>query len=375
MYETYYRPYSTYGTQPQQPEQQNKLAGLAGNIGGKVAGKYAASQLIGLLGNGSTVASTVPSIAGLGAAPGIGATAAVDAAIAGSAGTSGGILSSLPTLASAAPYAAIPAAAYVGYHGLKGLDTIKDGGEFSTGEKIAYALPTFGASLFVDPADLWGSGKGKDQQERDGLRDALEKIGFASKNDRGSHEITLADGSKFDIGRDLGTNDGVTMTRADFDNQDFSFLAPEEQELLKRRIYEGADAGRSYEAFEMTPDVMANNGDTVSAASALIAALEGDQNKNLINSFGGYLTNAALSSGDADANLKHFATQMGLTDKDAMIAAIGADNSLSQWEKLAKQNAINQLYGDDGSGSYKANSEIDPAHQAAYDEYRAGLLG
>jgi hypothetical protein len=51
------------------------------------------------------------------------------------------------------------------------------------------------------------SGKGKDQQYRDYFRDvgADPKLGsFLQKNEKGSHELTLADGSKFDIGKDGG---------------------------------------------------------------------------------------------------------------------------------------------------------------------------
>lgn len=46
-----------------------------------------------------------------------------------------------------------------------------------------------------------GTGKGTGQLMRDGWRGALEKGGFAEKIN-GSHHVTLADGSKYDIGRD-----------------------------------------------------------------------------------------------------------------------------------------------------------------------------
>lgn len=51
------------------------------------------------------------------------------------------------------------------------------------------------------------TGKSKDQQYRDYFREIGEKPelgGFLQKNEKGSHQLTLADGSKFDIGKDGG---------------------------------------------------------------------------------------------------------------------------------------------------------------------------
>ena len=49
-----------------------------------------------------------------------------------------------------------------------------------------------------------GSGKGKGQKIRDAWRGNLESLGIATKID-GSHNVTLADGTKYDIGRDGGS--------------------------------------------------------------------------------------------------------------------------------------------------------------------------
>jgi len=51
------------------------------------------------------------------------------------------------------------------------------------------------------------TGKSEEQQYRDYFREIGEKPelgGFLQKNDKGSHQVTLADGSKFDIGKDGG---------------------------------------------------------------------------------------------------------------------------------------------------------------------------
>jgi hypothetical protein len=53
-------------------------------------------------------------------------------------------------------------------------------------------------------ASQLGSGKNEGQQGRDSWRSNMEQMGVATKNPQGSHEVTLADGSTYDIGRDGG---------------------------------------------------------------------------------------------------------------------------------------------------------------------------
>jgi hypothetical protein len=49
-----------------------------------------------------------------------------------------------------------------------------------------------------------GGGKGVGQKARDGWRSYMEEAGIASKNSEGSHQVVLADGSAYDIGKDGG---------------------------------------------------------------------------------------------------------------------------------------------------------------------------
>lgn len=52
--------------------------------------------------------------------------------------------------------------------------------------------------------NMVGSKKGKDQVGRDQIRDVFENNGIAVKNKDGAHEVTLANGAKFNIGMDGG---------------------------------------------------------------------------------------------------------------------------------------------------------------------------
>jgi len=85
---------------------------------------------------------------------------------------------------------------------------------------------------------LTGSSKGKEQMQRDKIRKGLEKLGLAQKIE-GSHFVTLADGSKFNIGLDGGAKlqnaDG--KTKRNYFDVDFSnSLGGRSVELLKPRI-------------------------------------------------------------------------------------------------------------------------------------------
>lgn len=130
------------------------------------------------------------------------------------------------------------------------------------------------------------SGKPKTQQFRDALRNGLESIGLATKQD-GSHKIQLADGSFFDIGKDgnnklknVGKNiDGKT----DRHYYDVDFSNP------------------------IAPEVV---GWTNALSRVLFRSEAGSK-------FVGHLTNAAMSTDPTSlkaskANLQTFATNAGI---------------------------------------------------------------
>lgn len=82
------------------------------------------------------------------------------------------------------------------------------GAAVATGAAAGSVVPVVGTAIGAAIgatagliAGSTGSGKGTGQHMRDGWREALQKGGFAEKID-GSHHVELADGSKYNIGRD-----------------------------------------------------------------------------------------------------------------------------------------------------------------------------
>lgn len=152
-----------------------------------------------------------------------------------------------------AAVAAIIAGAHTGTQLVEGVKKALSGDNLSWQEQAALALPTFGASFLVNPINkAFGSGKSEDQKNRDAVRTMLQERGVLDEN----YNVTLADGSTFDVGKD---GKGQTFT-VDF-NRQFA--------------------------------------DTAAAAGGLIAGavLGSDPSKQKLNdAFGGYFANAALSN-------------------------------------------------------------------------------
>lgn len=219
-------------------------AGLLG-LGGQVGGLYLGGKIPGWLSGASTdaTAATTGGGSGVGSAGAGGASASSGAAAeAGSTAAAGAEGAAVPT-SSWGAYAGPAAAAAMGaYQTSEWLDRVlndretkgaKDwtnrlytagvsggvseaaqalhdtsksflrGEDPNTAEGWAgrglLALGTFGASEALRPM-LKASGKDRDQQMRDVVRNQLQYLNFSDDNDL----VTLADGSTFDIGKDGG---------------------------------------------------------------------------------------------------------------------------------------------------------------------------
>ena len=168
--------------------QKAQLGQLVGTLGGAgltyelASGGALSSKLGGLFGAGagSTAGTTAgASSAGLAAPQIVGAKVVGSGAGATGAGTAGasgtGALSS--ALGTVAPLAAVG-------HGLYTGGKFLSGDKLNTGEKLAYALPTAGLSLFSDELQgLFGSGKSKEQKGREATRESLAEMGLARNDD------------------------------------------------------------------------------------------------------------------------------------------------------------------------------------------------
>lgn len=175
------------------------------------------SSVISMLSGGSQAGTMIAPTGGLGgAAEVIQAGSEIPAGFeaVGSAAYQPQLLGST-TAGAFLPAAGVAAGAYTGGQQLSGVMKAAQNQKLSLQEQAALALPTFGASFLVNPAQkLFGSGKDKDQRGRDAYRGGLKDIGFLDENyglnlkggaptNFGSE--TLADGSKsFDVNFNTG---------------------------------------------------------------------------------------------------------------------------------------------------------------------------
>lgn len=157
-----------------------------------------------------------------------------------------------------------------------------------------------------------GSGKDKDQIARDQVRKALKEAGVVDDQ----WNLTLADGSKFDIGAD----GSIQNYNVDFGK-------------------EGV-------------------GDIVAATNPLAAIVTGG-NPKLKSDFAGYFTNAAMSAGDSIENIKKLYADAGLDHAKAYksIQEMVAAEKLSKEEGDAYLNGLDQLFGVGAYGSGQKGSE------------------
>jgi hypothetical protein len=267
-------------TQEQRQREAEKKAEQAGyaQTAGVVGGAVAASQIPGLFSAGTAAGTTAAgagaATAGGAAAAGTGAAAAggaaaggtaaggaaagTGAAAGGAAGTTGGAAGGIGmgSIGSVAlPVAAVALAASNAWEtGMKDIvrgrgdraDWTNQGINMLTGALPNTALRLMGKRSI---GAMMKSGKSLPQQLRDDFRGKLRETGVAEKID-GSDHVTLADGSKFNIGLDgktkyqnVGENIDGKKTRnawdVDFSNPLAKF-ATDQLDPMIRNIY-GAD--------------------------------------------------------------------------------------------------------------------------------------
>lgn len=282
-----------------------KAAGAASGTG---AGAVAVPQILGV----KAVGGAAGAGAGAGAAGAAGAGAAKGAAAAGAAqGAAAG--SGLAGAASIALPIGLGALALQTMYDTGGKDIIRGKGKsddwinqaFNITGGVGYnlALKALGMPSL---GRMVTSGKDKDQQMRDMIRKDFRNSDFTDKN----HALTLADGSKFDIGKDGGSK----AYNVDFER-------------------EGA-------------------GEAVGLVNPL-AKLMTRGNKKLQNDFAGYFANAAMSSGDKKANARALYEKAGFDQRKAYdeLNQLG----LEEEELRAYHNAINQAFG---NGGFAADGSI-----------------
>ena len=280
-YEAYQATSSAYGP-PKSKEQlaqeaqsnaaMSNLAAVGGQTAGVIGGAYLASKIPGLfstvpaVAGGTTVGGTVAGGTAVGGTAVAGGTAAGGTAVAGgtaaggtavAGGTAaGGTAASGTTLGAIGSYA-LPVATVVGTlstaweTGMKDIlrgrgdraDWINQGANLATAFVPNFALKLMGKRSI---GKMMTSGKSDAQLIRDDFRGTLRETGVADDN----YEVTLADGSKFNIGLDGKTRyknvDSKTTRQAwdiDFSNP-LAVFATEQLDPMIQRIYEGVDRSK-----------------------------------------------------------------------------------------------------------------------------------
>ena len=272
-----------------------------------------AFDLAGSMGGGSLFGSSSSAAVPV-ASHSLGAGGAGTVTGAGAEGMLSGMGAALPWLGVAG------IGAYTGYKGFDAWNKAKHKGAMGglkQGIKsagILNAVPILGQVPWMAgfAQGAFGGKKHKDQYARDAWRSPLKGNLLDD-----AYNVTLADGSKYNIGADGHRQYDVDMSRA------------------------GA-------------------GDAIAGANPLAHLLSRGSAK-LRSDGAGYLANAAMSSGDTRSNLLKQYYDVGL-DHDKAYGAIAQDNKLDKGTRDAYLNGLDQLFG---VGAYAGGRQPRPQPQAS----------
>lgn len=219
----------------------------------------------------------------------------------------------------------IIAGAATGYEQAQGIKHVAQNKNMSPLEQAALFLPTFGGSVLYNPVkSFFGSTKDAAQKKRDSVRQSLKDGNLVDPN----WDLTLPDGSKFNIGKDghYKMDNGLHPYQVDFGQ-------------------EGAS-------------------DIVGAVNPLAALISKGDSK-LTSDFAGYFTNALLNSKDKEQNIAGLYQQAGLT-RDSALQMI-ADLKISDDKKAAYSSAVDTVF--------KGNKlqHADPSLVAAAPHFQNGV--
>lgn len=287
-------------------------------------------------------AMTSSGILNTAASPGASALTAVTATGESASATAGSTLAGM--LGTAASGAAIVGGAYGAYKTIDAISKLPHGQAVKTGTLGGAAsgasigtgiLPGLGTAVGAAvgavagfAAGQMGSGKSGEQMARDGWRSGLDAAGLISKDKEGAWNVSLADGTKYDIGKDGKFKLQNTGTNVDGKQDRFS-----------------------YDVDWSNPIAV----DSVPAAN-LAAILTGvdptsNQGKDLYNKAVGQLSNAATSNAksikDVQNNFKSILKGVSPQDAAMRIESLRLGEKISEQEYGVYLDQINKIYGSD----------------------------
>lgn len=284
------------------------------------------SYLPSWLGGSSGAATAAPAASGATTAATAAPAAAEAGSLSGTLGTIGGY---------AAPIAGLAAAGYGGYKlaDRKKWDDKNEWGYATkngalagagTGAAIGSVVPVIGTGIGAAVGGLlggatgflgaqFGGGKGRDQIRRDTIRRDMKQRGLIDD----AYNITLADGNKYDIGKD----GSIKNYNVDFSRQGI--------------------------------------GDVVSAVNPLAMIVTGGDTKKNRSDLAGYYTNAAASSGDTNANIRKMYSDAGFNHDTAygQVHEMQKAGLISQEEGDQAKNALDKAFG---VGAYAQQRQTNP---------------
>lgn len=370
---------------------QGGVAVLNSLTGTAAAGTAAAASTTAAA--GTAAAGTTAAAAGTTAAAGTAAAGAgTGAATASGVGSTGAAAAGSGATGATAASTAIQAAGYVAvvyaaYNIVDGWGTGGAAGRASmaaNGAAIGTAIfPGIGTAIGAAVGLAIGSiktGKAPEQGKRDALRDFYEKNELFGKDERGSHYITLADGSRYDVGVDGSEGraknaDGSIKTVANPDK-----IA----ERDKGAFLEGGEL-RPYD-IDYTNDLdyvtsLATRGVNLLPAGGSVSRRMGE-----VDQMNGYMTNAATfgigrefteeNFNKAMANARTFYEKLGITsaaDGYRVIDEMRKNKQLSRDDYNAIRLGLNFAFDQNFAGAQQLMSDLardKPPANVGSDEFR-----
>jgi len=317
-------------------QSQGQIAQGAG-LAGKGAGIYAGGKLGGALFGGSKLAA--PQLVGakvVGSGSGLAAPKLVGAKVVGGGQGVTGLGSALGTVA---PLAAVG-------HGLYTGGKFLAGDKLNTGEKLAYALPTAGLSLFSDELQgLFGSGKSKYQQAREATRGKLAELGLLEDLGSKVYSANFEGQDPFKLGR----SGDYYSDSYDRSIKDLSRVLARDAEKMANNKRMGWDIDYTSDLDMLTSTVSKDLGRLLTGA---------ELDKNLMHGFN-ELTNASLADTDREFNKENWANTMG--DMRSLYERAGFEDANAAYGRL------NELVGS-GAIDDKAKEEIMQSIGMAYGD-------
>lgn len=345
-----------------QAEKANSITAQLAPVAGTAVGAIGAGYVADTIANwGSSAAGGAAQAAGTGAATGAATTGATGAAGAGTtsavtgaaqAGTDaasgiGGMFSADGAISQALPYLGAAAGAYGLYDLFEGADYKGQyAGRAAQGAASGAAIGSAFGGIGAIPgaliggalgliAGFAGSGKSRHQVARDQWRKEFQNAGLLDKD----FNFTLADGRKFDLGRD---------------GRGWTYKGKDGRTYKSQFEVDFSDPRRGYAAGAINPlmDILTQGGYSTGEVEAAATPAA---------SFINMLAEGAGDVGYVNENARNLYEKLGFNQEKMFnaINQLAESGKISKEQQLAYHNAVNVAYGEEfGTGRKIDQSDV-----------------